>query len=209
MRLITSPMYVDGSYPEIANLQDALLLLLEKNIIEMPDEERAKLIDQVKGEREKGLYSEATARAIMLFRARRGLGEKNDVDTPTAETLNKALVELGALDANIPFVVSGMVQDSDGKALSGVLVRAFGQELGSDEQSLGEAKSVDGKYEISFGPEKFRNIEKGNIQLRVIALDDANGELASSWDVFKAGTKLVLDLTIRAALPPVEWVLID
>ena len=83
MQAIQATIKPSESGPEVANLQDALRLLLERAIIhslEPPNQpspdELAKLSDELSNERSQSRYGEATLRLVRILQIQQGLGDK-------------------------------------------------------------------------------------------------------------------------------------
>lgn len=100
MNKIISPVDLNMDGFDVVNLQDALLLLIERGELKPPDEEHAKLLRGLKSERKKSSYGKTTAKLVALFRVKSGLGDGQDVDEKTAQALNEALGKLGVLEAD-------------------------------------------------------------------------------------------------------------
>ena len=153
MKLIIAPIDPGDSGAFVANLQDALLALLEREIIRpliAPNrptlEELEKLSAAVKGEREQSLFGQFTQESIRYFQVQQGLSDnlRGVVEDTTAAKLNEWLKKLGLLDISEPdgFVVRGSVKTSDGKPLSGAIVYAFDLDM-RKEQPLGDKAETD------------------------------------------------------------------
>src|SRR5215212_2394639 len=149
------------SGPAVANLQDALLALLEQKIInalsspDRPTEEEAKTIAEgLKAERVKSQFGAATRQLITIFQLQQSLGDnlRGVVEEKTASKLNELLDFIGAF--NIPdltaSVVRGTVVSAEGKLLPGVVVRAFRRDL-RKEPSIDKAETnKQGQYIIRY-----------------------------------------------------------
>ena len=86
MKLIIAPIKPNDSGALVANLQDALLALLEREIIRpliAPNrptlEELEKLSAAVKGEREQSLFGQFPQELIRYFQVQQGLGDRKSV----------------------------------------------------------------------------------------------------------------------------------
>ncbi len=95
-----------------------------------------------------------------------------------------------------PFVVRGRVKAASGEPLADGIVRAFDCDLRHEEQ-LGETITDGaGRYEIRYGAEQFRRVEKSSADLVVRALDARGRELAASPILFNAGPVTTVDLVV-------------
>ena len=88
----------------VANLQDALLVLLEHQIIKTFDtpnrpslEELKKLTEMLKPERDQSSFGDATRQLLIYFQNQQGLGDNlhGIVEEKTAATLNAVLKKIG------------------------------------------------------------------------------------------------------------------
>lgn len=170
--------------PQVANLQDALLALLERKIIRSLDapnratqEELNELSKGLKQERAQSLFGEATRQLVTYFHVQQGIGDnlRGVVEDKTAAKLNELLKSIGAFDNpdSASFVVCGQVRFADG-----TLVRAYDKDLRSKEL-LGKPKPVitntEGRYELTYTAGQFSQVEKGNADLLVEATTAAAG----------------------------------
>lgn len=146
----------------VANVQDALLLLIDKQRIRLPDDRRDDLEAGLRRDRDAGIYSTGTGNVIVTVRQQFQLSPGEVVDQPTADVLNRLLQELGALDAPQPeWVVRGQIIDAGGP-VNGIAVSVYdrdlffrrdspltGQLLGSDAtKSRGDGKT--GWFELAY-----------------------------------------------------------
>lgn len=193
--------------PQVANLQDALRLLLDRSVIrslEPPNspmvEELTKLGQALAKERTQSVYGKATQRLVLYFQIQEGLGDGlgGGVEEKTAAQLNQILKQLGAFDVPSDWVVRGMIRDGAGHALPGVIIRAFDRDLRRREL-LGEARTDDGgNYEIRYTPKRYARAEAGGPDLQIHAYDpDAPDRLlVESAVLFNAGNDAIIDLTV-------------
>ena len=129
MNKVISPLEVNNRGREVTDLQDALVVLLKRRVIEPAnDDERRGLSEGLERERGTETYSDFTARVVALFRRQRRLGESENVDEPTANAINALLEGFGLLEqqpADRSAIVSGQVRAEDGTTVKGGIVRAF------------------------------------------------------------------------------------
>jgi hypothetical protein len=163
MQTIVAPIKPGESGPEVDNLQDALLALLEREIIkalDAPDrptkEELQRIAEGLKGERDRSAFGASTGQLVMYFQIQQGLGDNLrdvGVDEKTAAKLNALLERLGLLDIPKPddFVIRGTVTTSDGQPVSGASVRAFDRDM-RKKPPVGDAETdVQGQFIIRYG----------------------------------------------------------
>ncbi|MDP9316865.1 MAG: neuraminidase-like domain-containing protein [Chloroflexota bacterium] len=203
MKLVVAPLFPDQQGPDVANLQDALRLFVERARIPISDAERLEVMDRLSEERAAAFYGEVTRRLVVLFRVAFGLNDLDVVDEPTAAAMNAQLRELGALDEQRPFVVRGQVRLADGEPIAEVRVRAFDVDL-RNRELLGEVPlGEDGRYEIRYGPEQFARAEKDGPDLWLEALT-SNGDIVAKSNVilFHAGPETLIDLIVESQASP-------
>lgn len=100
-----------------------------------------------------------------------------------------------------PFIVRGVVKDTDGRPLGRVAVCAYDCDLRHKEKLGCTLTDADGLYEIAYSPEQFRRAEKAAADLRVRAFAPDNAtELAASQTLFNAPARAVVDLEVTATL---------
>src|SRR5262245_65451996 len=137
MQPIVAPINIEDSGPQVANLQDALRLLLDRGVVrsvEPPNrptaEELAKLKEGLAEERAQSAYGKVTQRLVMYVQLQEGLGEGlgGAVEEKTAVRLNEILKRLGALVDDEPWVVKGIVR-AGGKPRADVKVTAYDRDL--------------------------------------------------------------------------------
>src|SRR5262245_43029724 len=163
MNKIIFPLKVRMKRPEVADLQDALQLLLDRGVILANDERtRPELSAALKAEREKQTYDRATRDLVSTFQSERRLPVTGEVDEATANALNTLLREWGLLDSptgtatSQAFAVRGRLLNSDGSPGSRAIVKAFDTGLRT-ETFVGEpTTAADGKDELRKYPEQLR-----------------------------------------------------
>lgn len=220
MKPIIAPIKPGESGPQVTNLQEALFLLIDRQVIRAVDppnyptlEELQKLTQGLKDERAQSLFGEATRQLILHFQIQQGLADNllGIVEDKTAAKLNEILKSLGVLDEEAVFVVRGTVRDSNEKPLANVTVRAFDKDLRT-EQLLGEAKTdMSGHYQIRYTAEQFAPADVAtnaapDLFVRALSADDL--KLAESPRRFNAGREETIDLVIAAPALS-EWVIIS
>ena len=118
----------------VTNLQDALLFLLEKQAVRLPDDQRRTLQDELRVDRVHQVYctGTGTGNVVMAFRQQLQVGPGELVDEPTAKKLNELLQALGAFDPpqapQAEWMVRVRVADARGP-LNGIQVSVFDRDL--------------------------------------------------------------------------------
>src|SRR5262249_23600003 len=135
------------------------------------------------------LFGPTTLQAVEDFQRKRGLAVTGIVDPRTAKAINAAMIPQR-------LSVSGLVRHQDTTPLSGIIVRAFDQDMRSEEQ-LGETTTnATGHYTIVYTPDTFRRREKLSADLIVRAFSPEGALLAASATVFNAPAAATVDLII-------------
>jgi hypothetical protein len=167
MNKITFPLKPQMRGQKVANLQDALLFLLERGAIkalEPPnrptaDELRA-LAEKLRAERASKVFGDATRQLVFLFQIQNGLGDGRGgvVDEPTAELLNRLLKDYGAplqlgeaaacVDAR--YTVLCRAVDARGRPLAGLRIELFDQDPRTPPDPLGEPAITDAEGMATF-----------------------------------------------------------
>jgi Tc toxin complex TcA C-terminal TcB-binding domain/Neuraminidase-like domain len=192
------------SNSQVANLQDVLVLLLERQIISATDE--SALIEQFRAERANAVYGEATRNLVQRFQLQQGLDGSlaGAVEQTTATALNTLVNQ--QIDGEMPYCVEGAVCDPLGKSVTGTHVRAFDQEF-SQEQLLGEAQTdSQGRYRIDYTLQQLSRPGKpaADLLIKVFGTDEAL--LAVSALTPNAPARATIDLTIDHTLSePTEY----
>jgi hypothetical protein len=187
MDRLVAPLNPGDTGPQIANLQDALRLLLDRGVIRSLDppnsptaEELAKLGQRLSAEREQSIYGNATQRLVLYVQLQEGLGDGlgGEVETKTAALLNRFLKKLGVLDEppTNEFTVKGVVTQANGEPAVGMEVRAFDRDLRTRGQ-VGQMNVTgeDGRYEIVYSQAEFIRAEKGSADLIIRAEQHREG----------------------------------
>jgi peptidoglycan hydrolase-like protein with peptidoglycan-binding domain len=145
MNQITSPLQPGSQGPAVADLQDALLLLIECQLIKtlLPlnrpiADELQTLAQGLKQERTQSTFGDATRQLVRYFQNQQGLGDSfaGIVEAKTAQIFNKLLTNLGAFAAIILNTVSGAIYDIDNSPMINVTIQVYDKDL-RFEQLLG------------------------------------------------------------------------
>lgn len=207
MNKITFPLEPDMNGPQVRDLQDALQLFLDRNIIiipvggETPSGWKLTLLAAFNEERIEQIYGSATRQLVEFFQVQRNLEVDGVVNEPTALAMNQLLDELsGSAGGQSEYLVKGTIHYFDGCPATGVDVSAFDRDLRS-MQPLGETKSDEnGRYYIRYDAEQFARYEKKSADLVVLVYYVKNKEkklLAQSPTIFNAKIEETIDITIN------------
>lgn len=196
MNRITFPLQQGDQGPRVADLQDALKLMLEKEAI-YPDNPRARvsLLAYLASERDAQTYGTNTVNGVREFQTERQLRADGVVDQPTANAMNELLESWKAFDQSllkIKNTVSGTVRREDGLLMAGIVVCAY-QFSGRTAILLGKGETdAGGGYTIRYEP----IAEDGNTALRVDVLGKDGRPRVSSEVVKNAQNLEIIDLTL-------------
>lgn len=193
---ISPTLKVSDRGAEVVNLQDALLLLIDRDRLSIDDPAfKEKLLISLTKERDLQVFGDnGTLILVQLLQKQYRLPDSNEVDQQTADALNKLLKELGAFDDpdQNGFVVRGHVTGANGDHF----VIAYDKDFRS-EQPLGKSPiDSQGNYEIRYTADKFKIAEKGTADLRVAVCAPSGRELVSSEIKYHAGPETIISLTV-------------
>lgn len=182
-----------GQY--VANLQEGLLLLLQKGVIQVAEEERPFFEERLRQEQQEQVYQDITQRLVFTFQEQHRLAPNGEVDEPTANALNAVLQELGAFGPatrDEQRLVGGQVRRDDDKPFPGGLVRAF--HVGEPGMlRLGEDTTDDeGRYTIRYT--MLPGV--GTIQLHVVVFDSNGKPLRESDVIHEAKPLEIVDIVV-------------
>ena len=166
MARIVAPLSRGMSGSEVADLQEGLQLLLERNQLFRDDDSvRRELAAALRREQGRKAFGNATAKLVAGFQDQYGLESSGQVDERTASVMNDLLGRGGGpveperpVEPENPVepppefrcLVRGHVKYRGGLSIPDATVRAFHRELRS-EVELGEAKTdEDGNFEIYY-----------------------------------------------------------
>ncbi|MBK8025105.1 MAG: hypothetical protein IPK19_27800 [Chloroflexi bacterium] len=182
MNRIISPLRPEMRGTTVADLQEALKLLLDRGAILRDDEgARRELTAVLAREHSTQTYGGTTRKLVGIFQETHHLDVRiGEVDERTAVAFNAALEDLGVFDTPAEIqkrVVAGQVRHDDGSFVGGVSVTAFNQ---TDREALrlGESRTDDsGHYRIRY------DVPVGS-QLRLrVEVNDPNGRRLATSDV--------------------------
>jgi peptidoglycan hydrolase-like protein with peptidoglycan-binding domain len=175
IRPIQSPLNRDSKGADVVNLQEGLLLLLRRQILQVFEGEEGLLREQ----REQ-IYTDITQKLVAIFQERQQLNPGNNlgnVDESTALALNKVLKELGAFDGDPPkpdetrSVVKGEVRSLNRAGVNGLRVEIVDKNVGGDVQLVSTTTDERGSYQTRYSLTDIqrRGKQTPDLQSRVFA----------------------------------------
>jgi peptidoglycan hydrolase-like protein with peptidoglycan-binding domain len=210
MNKITFPLKQRMQGAAVADLQDALQLLLDRSVLLRDDEAaRRDISATLRTERAGQTYGDATRKLVSVFQAAHRLRPNGVVDEATAAALNAELRELGVLDETPPplpptppdeeeplpefqHLVRGVVRYEKGLPIPGVKVEAFDIHLRRKDHLGDFITDADGLFEIFYSVEKMqsRGQRTASLLLQVVGKKDGEEKesvLTESDILFEAG----------------------
>jgi hypothetical protein len=204
MNKIVFPLQRGQEGVEVANLQDALRLILERRVVLVNEEERRhELLRAMQEAQAARIFDGATAEVLAIFQEERRLQQNGEVDEPTANALNALLREWGLLSADATpkvQIVSGAVRREDDLPLQGLSVRVFHDServvirLGEDTTDAQGRYTI--RYDVPPGME--------SVNLRVSVTGEDGRSLQSSEVISNAKPLETIDLTVPIVVSPTE-----
>lgn len=89
MNKVVAPIQFDDRKPEVANFQDGLLLLIDRQLLTIPAEQLGRTISELTRERAAQVYARFTSRTVQTFQqqyaAQFHLHVSSNVDEETAQ----------------------------------------------------------------------------------------------------------------------------
>ncbi len=195
MHPITAPIRPGDRSADVANLQDGLALLLDRQVIQAEPGLRAELLELLAQEAREQVYKDGTQRSVALFQEPRHLSPTGEVDEPTAAALNEALRPLGAFEPvgdGLRRVVAGLVVQADRSPFAGRVI--LSEERAAGSLPLGEGTTdPEGRYAITYAL-----LDRADgARLRIAAFDGEGQRRAEA--LFEAGGPVqVVDLVVQS-----------
>ncbi|MEO8023312.1 neuraminidase-like domain-containing protein [Polaromonas sp.] len=211
MHFIVFPLKPGDSGSYVGDLIDALLLYVERGVLQgfdLPQHPSAddlkEMVYRLRKERTVSSYGEATQQLVLHFQIQQKLGDSlaGVVEEKTAARMNELLQTLGIQFNANDHEVFGVVMDSLGRRLPGLVIRAFDRDY-QRESVLGQGiTDGSGTYRIAFPASLYRKTaaERGGPDLVVRAFDDQDLLLAQSAMVPNASVRTELNLSLDADL---------
>ncbi|MEO9365083.1 MAG: hypothetical protein ABI341_03135, partial [Nitrososphaera sp.] len=158
MNKIVFPLQPSMVGPQVADLQDALLALLKRQVFKVYDApnhptsaELQQLARLAQRERADARFGDGTRALVLLFQIQQGLGDHlhGVVEATTAEALNALLQELGLLDGgeaafvDSRYTVLCRALDARGQPIAGLRIELFHEDPQLPPAPLGEPALTD------------------------------------------------------------------
>lgn len=160
MREIVPPLGPGDRGDEVANLQEALFLLIERNIIRLDEADRRRWIELLKRERDANIYGDGTQKIVGIFQQQHQREATGRVDEPTAKVLNLILRELGAIPPGAEektYAVTGRIRSRQRAGTGGLRVIVVDKNAGEGDTRLVESATEDGGvYRATFSAALFQ-----------------------------------------------------
>ncbi|GAB93890.1 neuraminidase-like domain-containing protein [Gordonia rhizosphera] len=172
MNRVTSPVKLQMRGQKVADLQDALTVILGRQLLLRGDEAAGReLAEGLKPEREAKRYGRFTRGLVSVFQQERQLQPTGEVDEPTANALNNLLEELGGIGPAVTYHVEGRVVSRVSASVDGLRVVVVDKSVGGDVVLAEATTDVRGNYEVSFldGELMRRGKQKPDLQARVFS----------------------------------------
>ena len=225
MQLIIATIKPGESGPIVANLQDALQLLLDRGAL-LPNEEgaRRKASAALEQERADQIFSDVTRKLVGIFQEEQRIEASGVVDEATAKLLNHLIKKL--TDSNIPDPdtdigtsvppveidptessprVYGIVLDSNGKPVQNANVQAFDRDLRKIQLLGTDQTKANGEFTINYQPADFQSGDSPSRRtpwLIVEVRENTEGEVLARQELRQA--KSVQYLEFRLSGPVVS-----
>ena len=191
--------------PEVADLQDALQVCLDRSAILANDADaRQELLRALKPERDIQTYDLTTHKLVSIFQEERRLFDptgrpSGEVDESTAFAINALLHEWGLLDPPtepVParYQVEGKVASRTSAGIGGLRIEIVDKGVGGHVQVAETSASVDGDYQAIFSDNDMRRRGKArpDLQARVFAGETFLGASEVRYNASKRETLNVL-----------------
>ncbi|HBP89132.1 MAG TPA: PA14 domain-containing protein,virulence plasmid 28 protein [Nitrospiraceae bacterium] len=149
---VTFPLQRGDEGPAVANLQQALLLLIDKEVLRLSANLRPSLRESLVAENSQKKFESGTAKTIGTFQEQYQLPSTSQVDAATSEAINRVLRELGVLtpDQNSLYRVDGKVVSRVRAGVGGLQVRLVDKHVGTDVRLADTQTDAGGSYHITF-----------------------------------------------------------
>jgi len=204
MNKITFPLKQRMQGAAVADLQEALQLLLDRGAL-LPDDEAARRAQSTALQRERAgqTYGSATAKLVSLFQEERRLQASGAVDEPTAAALNALIDELASPGRpDVPVTqrrIEGCIILEHGLPAEKLKLRLYRLDFGGKATLLSETSTLaGGRYAFTYDP------SGKAVSLEVRAVRGANDEvpLSKPLNDLSGESRAELNLIAPGALQP-------
>lgn len=218
MNEITFPITPRMKGRDVRNLQEALRLVLARNLVALPGKGVVRaLVAALDREAQAGTFGDATRKAVALLQKAKERRPTGKVDAATAGDLNAILSELGLLDAPggtqalvvsgavthadgtraEPLRIEGLVVYEDGLAAGGLGIRLYGRSFGGGAKLLDETTTgADGRYAFSRGSAG----EGASREIRAVAAAGEEVPLSTHLNELGGEPRAIVNLVAPARL---------
>ena len=197
MYTIIYPLKRDVRGSSVADLQDALQLLLKQGALLADDEiARRNLSEALLPERAEQIFGNTTSELVKLFQKEHRLAVSGEVDAATANTLNVQLQELGAVSTRL---LEGAIRFAHGMPAEQLKLRLYRRDFGGKPTLLKETTTLaGGRYTFAY------DVGQRAASLEVRAVDNNNKEIPLSKPLndLRGEARRTLNLVAPAALRP-------
>ncbi len=194
MKPVISPLKSGDHGADVANLQGALLLLIDKGIIQLTPAEAQSFKNLLSQEQQAQTYNGGTVKAVVIFQQQHHLQSTGAVDAPTADTLNQILKDLAP-----PYRVEGRVFSRSRAGVGGLRVQIVDKNVGADVRLTEVSTADDGSHRSAFPYSGSK--QKPDLQARVLSGEKFLGASDVHYNASNAETlNVVLPDVADAAL---------
>ncbi|MDM0116720.1 neuraminidase-like domain-containing protein [Variovorax sp. J22R133] len=156
MHPIASPLRPNDTGPQVTNLIEALVFLVNVKVIPLGAQLNDEILAGLEDELARGVYGRVTTERVKSIRASAGMSIESNVDAPTAELLNTWLRDRQAFDDEGTFQLLGalVLSDASGRSranvqrVSGVRVVAYADYVRSESAIAETVSDAMGKYRM-------------------------------------------------------------
>jgi hypothetical protein len=203
MQPIASPIIPSSQGAEVTNLQDGLLLLLRRQLIQLTDEQRQHYEMHLSGESREPGYNDVTQSLVAIFRSQYELPAiaSGELDAATAEKLTQLLRQIGAIDIaqELPlFTVEGTITSPSQLGVGNLRVEIVDKNIGEDVRLTEVSTDNSGKYQAIFAIADLqqRGKQQPDFQVRIFS---GETRLAVSEIRYNASTQETLNILLPEA----------
>lgn len=203
MQPIAFPIIPSSQGAEVTNLQDGLLLLLRRQLIQLTDEQRQHYEMHLSGESREPGYNDVTQSLVAIFRAQYSLQAiaSGELDAATAEKLTQLLRQIGAIDIaqELPlFTVEGTITSPSQFGVGNLRVEIVDKNIGEDVRLTEVSTDNNGKYKATFAIADLqqRGKQQPDFQVRIFS---GETRLAVSEIRYNASIQETLNILLSEA----------